>query len=154
MRRVLLVLAMLLSLWPLAVIAAAATSGSSSKTEQSGPSSTEQTSPSSSNPSTPQPDYARLKELQDQEDQLLKRFHNSEALHGTADSGLAQAANELTAEYQSWQSSNSGLNAEADKVEGLEAAIAQRVAAFGAHPSQSRLDAFNRAVSEYNKNAR
>jgi hypothetical protein len=145
---VLLVLAMLFSLWPLAVIAAAATSGSSSKTEQSGPSSSE------SSPSTPRADIAGLKALQGKEGQLLQRLHNSESLHGTADSGLAQAANELTAEYQSWQSSNSGLNAEADKVESLEAAIAQRVAAFAAHPSQSRLDAFNRAVSEYNKNAR
>jgi len=145
-RRVLLVLAMLFSLWPVAVIAVAATNGSSSKPEQS--------SPSGSSPSAPQADIKGLKALQGKEEQLLQRLHNSEAVHGTADTGLAQAANELTAEYQSWQSSNSGLSAEADKVEGLEINISQSVAAFAAHPSQSGMDAFNHAVSEYNRNAR
>ena len=144
MRRTLLVLAMLFSVWPVAVIAVAATNGSSNETQPSS---------SSNSPSTPQPDYARLKELQNQEGQLLQRLHNSESLHGTADAGLAQAAEQLTSEYQSWQSSNSGLNAQADKIEELEANVAQRVATFAAHPSQPAMDAFNRSVSEYDKNA-
>jgi len=147
-RRALLVLAMLFSLWPVAVIAAAATNGSSNKTEQSSPSSSE---PS---PSAPQVDYAGLKALEGKEEQLLQRLHNSEALHGTADTGLGQAAEQLASAYQSWQSSNSGLNAQADKIEGLEANIVQRVAAFAAHPSQPAMDAFNHAVAEYDKNAR
>jgi hypothetical protein len=145
-RRVLLVLAMLFSLWPAAVIAVAATGGSSSKTEQA--------SPSSTSPRAPQVNYAGLKTLEGQEQKLLQRFHSSESIHGTPDTGLAQEAEQLASDYQSWQSSNSGQNAEADKVEGLEANIAQRVAAFAAHPSQSGMDAFNHSVSEYNKNAR
>jgi hypothetical protein len=137
-RRALLVLAMLFSLWPAAVIAAAA-AGSSSK--------------GTSSPSGRQPDYERLKELRDQEGQLVQRLHNSESLHGTADPGLAYEALRLASDYQSWQSSNSGLNAQTDKIEGLEVRIVQRLSAFAEHPSQPALDAFDSAVSEYDKNA-
>jgi hypothetical protein len=145
-RRALLVLAMLFSLWPVGVIAVAATNGSSNKTEQS--------SSSGSSPSAPQADDAGLKALQGQEDQLLQRLHNSRSLHGTADAALAEAAGQLARSYESWESENGGLDTKADKVEGLEATIAQRVATFARHPSQARLDAFNRAVADYNAGAR
>jgi hypothetical protein len=145
-RRVLLVLAMALSLWPAAVIAVAATNGSS-KTETTQPSS------GSGGSATP-PGYARLKELQGQEEQILQRFHNSASTHGTPDPGLSEAAHELVSNYETWESENGGQNAEADKAEGLEVRIAQRVASFAAHPSQPAMNAFNKAVTEYNSNVR
>jgi hypothetical protein len=136
---------MILSLWPAAVIAIAATNGSSNETTQ----------PSSSNGgSTTPPGYARLKELQGQEEQLLTRFHNSASTHGTPDAGLAESARELTSSYEAWELEHGGQNAEGDKAEGLEVTIAQRVASFAAHPSQPAMDAFNKAVTEYNSNVR
>jgi hypothetical protein len=144
-RRILLVLAMALSLWPAAVIAASVANGSSNK---------ETSQPSSGNGgATTPPGYARLKELQGQEEKLLQRFHNS-ATHGAPDPGLAESAHELVSSYETWESENGGQNAEADKAEGLEVRIAQRVASFAAHPSQSAMDAFNNAVTEYNSNVR
>jgi hypothetical protein len=137
-RRAPLMLAMLFSLWPVAVVAVAATNGSSKETD------------SSSNSSAQQADVARLKELQSQEQQLLQRFHNSGAIHGEPDPSLAVTAQELASSYETWESENGGRDSEADKYEGLEHNVAQRVATFAAHPSQSAMDAFNHAVSEYN----
>lgn len=142
MRRALLMFAMLFSLWPVAVVAVAATSGSSKETSSSS---------SGNRPSAPQADYIRLKELQDQEEQLLQHMNNSGSIHGTPDTGLAETARELASSYETWESDNGGQNSQADKVEGLEAKIAESVATFAAHPSQSAMDAFNHAVSEYNK---
>jgi hypothetical protein len=150
MRRVLLVLAMLISLWPVAVLtnaAIAGSSGSSKRTSDNGTS-----SPRTSSPTAGQPDYAGLKRLQDRESQLLQRLHNSQALHGVPDSGIAQAAGQLVVDYQAWRSSNSGLDARADKIDDLEATVAQRVDTFASHPSQAALNAFNQAVAAYNAN--
>ncbi len=137
---------MTVSLWPAAVIAVSVANGSSKK---------EATQPSGGNggSATP-PGYARLKELQGQEEQLLQRFHNSASTHGTPDTGLAESAHELATSYEAWETENGGQNAEADKAEGLEVAIAQRVATFAAHPSQPAMDAFNQAVNEYNSHVR
>jgi hypothetical protein len=137
---------MALSLWPAAVIAIAATNGSSNKESA-------QSSNGGGGSTTP-PGYARLKELQGQEGQLLERFHNSASTHGTPDPGLAESAHELVSNYETWHSENGGQNAEADKAEALEALVAQRVASFAAHPSQPAMDAFNQAVNEYNSNVR
>jgi hypothetical protein len=144
-RRVLLVLAMVVSLWPAAVIAVSVANGSSKK---------ETTQPSSGNGAATPPGYARLKELQGQEEQLLQRFHNSASTHGTADPGLAESAHDLASSYEAWETENGGQNTEADKAESLEARIAQRVAAFAAQPSQPAMDAFNQAVNEYNSHVR
>ncbi len=165
MRRVLLVVSMLVSLWPAAVIASGAIGGSSKSSN----------SPANATPAPSgdgatgrsavkvdprgnllhgegrQPDYAGLKALNDRESQLLQRFHNSRSLNGIPDPGVAQAASQLAADYGTWESGNAGLDDRADNVETLEAAIAKCVVAFSRHPSQARLDAFNKAVSAYNK---
>jgi hypothetical protein len=148
-RRFLLVLAMLISLWPVAVIANAAITGSSDSSNSTSDSGTS-SSPSVNNATASQPDYAGLKRLQDREGQLLQQLHNSQSLHGVADPGLAEAARHLVADYQAWHSSNSGLDARADKIEALEATVAQRVVTFASHPSQAALNAFNQGVAAYN----
>lgn len=151
MRRVLLVLSMLISLWPVAVIANAAITGSSSSSKSTSDNGTSNP-PSATTPTPGQPDYAGLKRLQGREYQLLQRLHNSQALHGVPDSGLAQAASQLVTDYQAWRSNNSGLDARADKIEGLEATVAQRVLTFTSHPSQAALNGFNQSVAAYNAN--
>jgi hypothetical protein len=150
MRRVLLVVSMLVSLWPAAVIANAAITGSSKSSNSAG-NATGATPVGGVNEGK-QADYAGLKALQDRESQLLERFHNSHSLKGIPDRGVAQAASQLYADYGTWESANAGLDHRADNVETLEATIANRVAAFSTHPSQARLDAFNKAVSAYNAN--
>lgn len=152
MRRLLLVLAMLVSLWPVAVIANAAISGASSSSN--GSSGNGSSTPNTAAPSAAQPDYAGLKSLQRREGQLLQRLHNSPSLNGVADNGLAQAADQLATDFQAWESTNAGLDVQADKVESLEATVARRVATFAAHPSQAGLNEFNQAVSAYNANVR
>lgn len=137
---------MLVSLWPAAVIAVSVANGSSNKE-------TTQSSSGNGGATTP-PGYARLKELEGQEEQVLKRFHSSASTHGTPDPGLAESAHELVVNYEAWESENGGQDAEADKAEALEAIIAQRVATFAAHPSQPAMAAFNQAVTEYNSNVR
>jgi hypothetical protein len=150
MRRVLLVVSMLVSLWPAAVIANAAISGSSNPSNR--PANATAVASGGGVNQAQQPDYAGLKGLQDRESQLLQRFHNSHSLKWIPDRGLAQTASQLAADYGTWKSTNAGLDNRADNVETLEATIANRVAAFSRHPSQARLDAFNQAVSAYTAN--
>jgi hypothetical protein len=180
MRRVLLVVSMLASLWPAAVIANAAIGGSIKSSNSSANAAISRSRNSSNSPAdaTPassgdgatersavkvdprgnplngerrQPDYAGLKALNDRESRLLRRLHNSRSLNGIPDQGVAQTASQLAADYGTWEAGNAGLDDGADNVETRAAAIANRVAAFSRHPSQSRLDAFNMAVSAYNK---
>ncbi len=78
MRRGLLVVSMLVSLWPVAVIANAAIKQSSGSSSSSNTGSS--AAPSSASPSAPQPDYAALNGLQRREYQLLQRLHNSQSI--------------------------------------------------------------------------
>jgi hypothetical protein len=149
MRRLLLVLAMLLSLWPVAVIANAAIQGSS---RSSNGSTAKGSTPTTGAPSARQPDYAGLRSLQHRRDQLLQRLRTSRSLDGVADLGLAQVASQLATDFQSWESANSGLDARADKFDRLDVTVALRVAAFAAHPSRPALNELNQAVSAYNAN--
>ena len=171
MSRLLLVIAMVVSLWPIGLIAASAATNSST-TEESASRSTDASSGSAttSSPdaddtttdesaggakaSPPEPDYTAYKSLRRRTDKLLKQLDASGSLHGVADPQLARRARQLAADDRDWDTANRALDSEMHRLAVAERRIAQRVAVFAAAPTQDRLDRFNAAIMQFNRTLR
>jgi hypothetical protein len=170
MTRLLLVFAMLVSLWPIGLIAATAATDSSTTDESTSQTTTDSTSKADSSPpadttttdedpqgsqaSPPDPDYAAYKALHQRTNKLLKQLDASNSLHGVADAQLARRARTLAADYRDWDASNGELDSKLHRLAIAERRIAQRVAVFAAAPTQARLDHFNAAITQYNSTVR
>jgi hypothetical protein len=137
MRRPLLVLAMLVSLWPLAVVVVgvAGSSNSTKERREGGESPTA---------------VARLNVLAQRQKSLQQQLDKSPALHGTADPDLASAAEELATDFAAWSAANESQESDA-RLAGLAAEVDNNVAAFGKGPSEAKLNALNAAVDAYNE---
>jgi hypothetical protein len=168
--RVLLVIAMVVSLWPVGVIAATAASDSSTSDEpttqstetasDSGTTTTDGANQDSSDESTstetppPDPDVAAYKALRRRTNKLLKALDASSSLHGVADTQLARRARQLGADYAAWDDANGQLDSDLHRLAVAERRITQRVATFSAAPTQQRLDRFNAAIEQFNRTLR
>jgi hypothetical protein len=168
-KRVLLVIAMVVSLWPVGVIVAVAASDSSTTDEptaQSMETSTDSDTTSgdsdqdaaddttSTETPPPDPDITAYKALRWRTDKLLKQLDVSASLHGVADAQLARRARNLAADYGAWDDANGDLDADLHRLAVAERRIAQRVAVFSAAPTQQRLDRFNAAIAQFNRTLR
>jgi hypothetical protein len=169
-KRVLLVIAMVVSLWPVGVIAAVAASDSATtdepttQTTETGSASDTTTADGADQDSAdhttstetppPDPDITAYKALRRRTDKLLKQLDASASLHGVADTQLARRARNLAADYDAWDDANGDLDADLHRMAVTERRIAQRVAVFSAAPTQQRLDRFNAAIEHFNRTLR
>jgi predicted component of type VI protein secretion system len=144
MRRLFLPLAMVVSLWPIGVIAVGVVNAATTQKPAS------VNSPGTTVVPARPTDYTTLNRLGQREESLLSRLRNSSALRGVADEGLSRAARTLENDELSWITNDSGRDSRALNVAQQEANVANRAAALAARPSQARFDAFNTAVSAYN----
>lgn len=161
MSRVVLVLAMVLSLWPAGAIALVATSDSTDSAAGSDPSvgasaSTQASSDDASeSTSVPPVNYDRLKRLGSELNEVLSDFKASSSLSGTADQPLASRARDTAQSLDNWEGEAIGSGPAVDRkaimVARRERAIAAAVASFADAPSQARLDRFNAAIKAYNR---
>jgi hypothetical protein len=168
MSRLLLVIAMLVSLWPIGLIAASAASDSSTSEEsasQSAGASSGAANSTSGDTSTddgsagpqvspPEPDYTAYKSLRRRTDKLLKRLDASRSLEGVANPRVAGQARQLAADYADWDAANGELDSDLHRLAVAQRRIAQRVAVFAADPTQQRLDRFNAAIDQFNRTLR
>ena len=156
----LLAVAMLVSLWPVAWIASGVvtalarpsspSSNSASSTSQAGAPLAGSLSQSGSPPTAAAVDVAGFRRLHSRETQILRELRSSQSAHGTPDVSLAERASTVAADLGTWESRNSRAPALAEKEARLEAAVATRVAAFARRPSPAGVDAINRAISAFN----
>jgi hypothetical protein len=162
-RRVLLVIAMVVSLWPIGLVVATAASDSSTD-EQTTTQSTDTTVSDAATTAldgadddtgtetpAPEPDVTAYKALRRRADKLLKQLEASSSLHGAADTQLARRARNLAADYGAWDDANGQLDSDLHRLAVAERRVAQRVAAFSAAPTQQRLDRFNAAIEQFNR---
>jgi hypothetical protein len=170
-RRMLLVIAMVVSLWPIGLIAATAATDSST-TDEPATQSTDTSSDagtttpgSADNSSTdkdatdtesspPEPDYTAYKSLRRRTDKRLKQLDASASLHGVADPQLARRAHQLAADYDDWDDANGELDSDLHRLAVAQRRIAQRIAVFASAPTQQRLDRFNTAIEQFNRTLR
>jgi hypothetical protein len=165
--RVFLVIAMVVSLWPVGFIAVSAATDSSteSASQPTGAPSPAETTPSAdandgsipdagSETSPPEPDLTAYRALRRRADSLLKQLDASSAYRGVVDAQLARRAQHLAAAYGDWDRANGELDPGLHRLAGAERRIAQRLAAFAGAPTQRRLDRFKAAIRQFNRTLR
>ncbi|MGH2798691.1 MAG: hypothetical protein ACRDM0_13690 [Thermoleophilaceae bacterium] len=171
MSRLLLVIAMVVSLWPIGLIAASAATDSSTTDEPASQSTDASSGPATStsgdtddtptdngtgsaDASPPEPDDTAYKSLRRRTDRLLKQLDASDALHGVADPQLGRRARQLAADYAEWDAANGPLDSDLHRLAVAERRIAQRLGVFAAAPTQDRLDRVNAAIKQFNRTLR
>jgi hypothetical protein len=161
MRRMLLAVSMVVSLWPVAWIASgviaavskspSSSSDSASSTHQSDAAQTTSSTEQGGSPTTAATvDVVGFRRLHTREVQLLQQLRTSQSTKGSPDVRLSEGASALVADLGTWESRNTGAPALAEKEARLEAALAERIAEFARGPSQRRLGAINEAISTFN----
>jgi hypothetical protein len=166
MRRALLVLAMTVSLWPLAAIALSFasdtnTTANASQADDSPDLSADianeyatsgsRSAPARATPPAPQPQVGRLKSLDHRLDRLLGDFKHSSSLSGTVDRVLSLRADDLARALADWRRDNAGRDSTASRFAAAEQRLSKRLAVFARAPTQERLNRFNAAIDSYNR---
>lgn len=144
MRRALLILAMLLSLWPIAFLAVSLASDNSTISQQS-----DSSAPADASGAATSQLEARAKALDKRVRSLLNDFHASPSLKGVRDPTLSRQAGRLAQALSNWQASND--NEQLRQLTFGQQRVVNAVAAFAHAPTQAKLDRFTASVDDYNK---
>lgn len=162
MRRVVLIAAMVLSLWPLGAIAAVALTGNGSdSTTQSERDSGSSSLSGHSAPGTdtartsvtpaPEPNCAALSKLVAREHQLLTVLEQTHVSAGVAVPSLRQKATRLALEIGAWESRNDSLADHGLRVfVHARERLAVNMAAFADTPSQYSIGRLNKSITATN----
>jgi hypothetical protein len=163
MSRFWLVLAMVVSLWPIAFVAVSVATDDSTTGQSIAPaqgavaeaprgneSTTKGNGGTAQSPSS-EPDVRAYRALQRRSEKLLKQLDKSSAIRGVDQPSIAGRARALARDYAAWDAANGSPDPDLHRLDVAERRIALRVAAFAAAPSQARLDRFNDEITHYNR---
>jgi hypothetical protein len=136
MRRTLLVVAMVVSLWPLALVVSAVANSGSHNADNGN--------------SAEQAAESELKALNQRQEALQHQLHSSQALHGTSDESLALTATELSRAFAAW-SVKAKPDEQSERVAILASELDSAIAGFAQSPSESGLTVVNKAGTALNQ---
>jgi hypothetical protein len=170
-KRLLLVCAMILSLWPVAFIALslATAEEAPSDTRSAGDSSADEAAvdeleadadaivddePAEDDFGPPEPDCATVRRLKRRSDRLDRRFQKVQLTEGVAIPDIAAGARALVRAQRRWLRANAGTDQQELNLMQRQLAVHQAIATLSEAPDQARLDAFNGAVKRYNRGNR
>lgn len=159
MRRMMLILAMVVSLWPAAFIVVSIANGKESsggRETQTGTSSETQTETSSetqagTSSETVATAKAQLNELEQEQVSLQHESHASPALRGTADPHLTAAARALATRWSTWSSEYGSLEPASGHWATLLVTLDTDLAQLGERPTNASIAAVNADVTALNE---